>query len=29
MYPGATFEAKGDGLIAAIIEERRRTGKRT
>lgn len=29
MLPGATFEAKGNGLIAAIIEERKKAGKRT
>lgn len=29
MLPGASFEAKGDGLIAAILAERKRLGKRT
>jgi uncharacterized Rossmann fold enzyme len=29
MLPGATFEVKGDGLIAWIIAERKKAGKRT
>lgn len=29
LFPDITFEAKGDGLISAIIAERRRQGKRT